>query len=78
MSTADILNKWKEILVTIAGILVVALQIINVILSNDIEHTMSQKSELMEQKAAGIQTLVERNRADLEALHNELHAHDQK
>ena len=68
------MEKWKEILAAVAGVLVVVLQIINVFLSNDIEGNMNRKNQLMETKAANIVTLVERNRADLEALHNELHA----
>lgn len=64
---------WKAILTAISGAAILIMQIVNVILSNDIDSNVIHKSQLMEQKAADLRTLVEKNRADLEALHDELH-----
>jgi len=51
--------NWKGTLSTIAGVLVLVLQIINLILSSDIDLTLGRKAVIMEQKADQLQTLVQ-------------------
>jgi len=61
--TTNILDKWKQILAAIAGILLVALQVINVLLSNDIDHTLgANKAQLLDNSAK-----LAANRDQLEA-----------
>jgi hypothetical protein len=50
---------WKGMLASIAGLLMLILQVINVFLSNDIDIVLGQKSILMEQKAAQLTALVD-------------------
>ena len=55
------LSNWKEILGSIAAGLVVLLQIINIFLSNDIDHTLTAKAAEVQQKAELLQKLVNQN-----------------
>jgi len=57
------LEKWKGILAAIGGILVIVLQIINVLVSNDIDHTLGlSKQQLVENSAK-----LQQNRDQLQA-----------
>jgi len=47
--------NWKAILGSVAGVLVIILQLINVILSSDIDSTLLQKTDLLQQNAARLQ-----------------------
>jgi len=49
---------WKGTLASVAGVLVLILQVINVLLSNDIDSSIGRKAVLMEEKAAQLQSLV--------------------
>lgn len=59
---------WKKILTTIGAACVVLLQIVNVLLSTDIETSMAKKAQLMEQKAADLQTLLERTESEVKSI----------
>ena len=46
---ANAIGQWKAILAAIGGILVIVLQIINVLVSNDIDHSLGlNKQQLLE------------------------------
>lgn len=65
------MKNWKELLTAIAGILVVALQIINTILSTDIERTVTadhQAIEAINRMVASDHELIVAARADQQQL----------
>jgi len=67
---ANWLEQWKGLLAGIAGVLLVVLQIINVILSNDIDHTLGlNKAQLLEnaEKLQQNSKLQQANREQLAA-----------
>jgi len=51
--------NYKTILGIVAAGALLVLQIINVLLSNDIEHVLDRKADLMELKASDIQKVLE-------------------
>lgn len=62
------LSNWKEILTGIGAACVVILQIVNVLLSSDIDNNIALKAKLVEQKAADMRELVERTETEIRAL----------
>lgn len=64
MSTI-LLEKWKEVLAGTATVLVVVLQIIQLILSHDIDHQLAEKAEEMRKKAAVLQQVVEQTKTEV-------------
>lgn len=69
---ADFLNRKKELLAAFAGLLVIILQIINTILSIDIENNLGAKALDMANKAEAIQkialTQIDQSKSNSEAL----------
>ena len=60
------MKNIKEILAAVAGVLLLILQIINVVLSHDIEESVAQKAAEMRSKADALAKLVNQ-------VENELH-----
>ena len=85
------INRGKEILIAVAGLLVVVLQIINMLLSIDLEHLVSGKADTFERKAntleqkantleeiqAGMARSITGQNAELAKHTEELHRHVQ-
>lgn len=66
-----LLEKWKEVLAGIAAVLVLILQIINVILSSDIEYNIATKADEMRRKADALQQLTQQTKTHLEQQKND-------
>jgi hypothetical protein len=55
---AAILANWKGVLGSIGGALIVILQIINLLTTDDIESTLTHKTDILQNKADQLSTLT--------------------
>jgi hypothetical protein len=61
--TESIVTKIKTILASLAGVLLLLLQIINLLLSTDLENAVNRKTQVLEQKNSEVKALVQQNTA---------------
>ena len=84
MTLAELLTHWKGILGSIAAVLVVLLQVIQVLLSTGIEQTLDTKTAVLQANADKLRQLVgengevsKSNGALLAQIHDEIHRMEQ-
>lgn len=67
MNLMEIIAYWKTILGTVAAILVVLLQVIQVLLSTGIENELAQKTQAIVAKASALDELIDKNRSAIDS-----------
>ena len=86
MNLSEILASWKSVLGSIAAILVVVLQVIQLLTSIEIEHTLEHTAGVLEAKTESIESAADKlrvlinsnldnsraNSASLKSLHDEI------